>query len=223
MHLRNQGGLIVTNRTAENIFATLVDDIIAGHMPAGEPLVEMALAQQFGVSRTPVREALLRLEQANLAERGARRAFKVRRLAPQDLSELFEAAGEVESSLAAMAANRMSEIERRKLTAIIEDGEATDDPQAYSLINRRFHELIKEGARNSILAAKLDELNLRTLAWRAANFHEDTSRLESSRAEHKVIAEALIAQDPEETRRLMRGHVASSYIVLSDILARREQ
>lgn len=212
----------MTNRTAKKIFGTLVDGIIAGRMPVGEPLVEQALAEQFGVSRTPVREALLLLEQASLAERGARRAFVVRKLEPHDLAELFEAAGEVESSLAALAANRMSEIERRKLGAIVQEGEQCNDPQVYSEINAKFHELIKVGARNSILAAKLDELNLRTLAWRTANFHEDTSRLDSSRAEHKVIAEAIISQDSEETRRVMRGHVASSYMVLTDILARRE-
>lgn len=212
----------MTNRTAKKIFGTLVDGIIAGRVPVGEPLVEQALAEQFGVSRTPVREALILLEQASLAERGARRAFVVRKLEPQDLAELFEAAGEIESSLAALAANRMSEIERRKLGAIVEEGEQCNDPQVYSEINAKFHELIKVGARNSILAAKLDELNLRTLAWRTANFHEDTSRMESSRTEHKAIAEAIISQDSEETRRVVRGHVASSYMVLTDILARRE-
>ena len=62
----------MSTRTAETIYTTLVDDIIAGRMAPGAPLVETTLAEQFGVSRTPVREALQRLEQANLAERGAR-------------------------------------------------------------------------------------------------------------------------------------------------------
>ncbi|MCR8546207.1 GntR family transcriptional regulator [Salipiger sp. P9] len=211
----------MSNRTAENIFDTLVDGIVAGRMTPGEPLVEQALAEQFGVSRTPVREALHRLEQANLAERGARRAFVVRKMAPEDLAELFEAAGEVESALAALAANRMSEIERRRLEAILGEGDACNDPQSYGDINARFHGTIQSGARNGILAATLDELNLRTLAWRAANFHEDSSRLASSRAEHRAIAQAIFAQDGEATRRLMRSHVASSYIIVADILAKR--
>ena len=63
----------MTNRTAENIFDKLVDGIVAGKMIPGEPLAEKALAEQFGVSRTPVREALHRLEQSNLAERGSDR------------------------------------------------------------------------------------------------------------------------------------------------------
>ncbi|EEB85689.1 GntR family transcriptional regulator [Roseobacter sp. GAI101] len=208
-------------RAAENIFESLIDEIMAGRMVPGEPLVEQTLAAQFGVSRTPVREALHRLEQARLAERGARRAYVVRRMAPEDLAELFEATGEVESTLAALAANRMSEIERRRLTAVLDEGDACDDPTAYSEINSRFHEIIKSGARNSILAATLDELNLRTVAWRAANFREDSRRLASSRVEHRSITQAIVAQDADATRRLMCSHVASSYMVLADILSRR--
>ena len=75
-------------RTAESIFDTLVGRIVAGGMLPGEPLAEQALAEQFGVSRTPVREALHRLEQASLAERGARRAFVVRRMKAADLADL---------------------------------------------------------------------------------------------------------------------------------------
>jgi DNA-binding GntR family transcriptional regulator len=208
-------------RAADSIFESLIDKIMVGKMVPGEPLVEQALAKQFGVSRTPVREALHRLAQAGLAERGARRAYFVRGMEPNDLSELFEATGEVESTLAALAANRMSEIERRQLMAVTEHGASCNDPKAYSEINGRFHEIIKLGARNSILAFTLDELNMRTLAWRAANFREDNRRLASSRLEHRLITEAILSQDPDMTRRLMCRHVASSYIVLSDILARR--
>jgi len=208
-------------RAADNIFETLIDKIMAGQMTPGEPLAEQALAEQFGVSRTPVREALHRLAQAGLAERGTRRAYFVRAMAPDDLAELFEATGEIESTLAALAARRMSEIERRQLIATVDSGDACDDPSAYSDINSRFHEIIKSGARNAILASTLDELNMRTLAWRAANFREDSNRLTTSRLEHRAIATAILSEDAETTRRLMCSHVASSYLVLTDILARR--
>ena len=97
---------------------------MGGQLAAGEPLIEQALAEKFGVSRTPVREALHRLAQAGLAERGTRRAYFVREMTPEDLAELFEATGEIESALAALAAKRMSEIERRQLMAIVESGDA---------------------------------------------------------------------------------------------------
>ena len=143
-------------------------------------------------------------------------------MAPEDLSELFEATGEIESALAALAAKRMSEIERRHLMLIVDSGDACNDPTAYSDINRQFHEAIKSGARNSTLASTLDELSMRTFAWRAANFREDSTRLASSRSEHRQIADAILNLDVEMTRRLVCSHVASSYLVSSDILARRK-
>ncbi|MBN9888888.1 GntR family transcriptional regulator [Salipiger abyssi] len=208
-------------RTAEHIYDLLVAEIVSGQIAPGAQLAEQPLAARFGVSRTPVREALHRLEQAALAERGARRAFVVRRMAPGDLAELFEAAGELESALAALAAHRMTEIERQGLLALCDEGDGCDDPERYSTLNARFHDAIKAGARNAVLAATLDDLNLRTRAWRAANFREEHSRLASSRAEHRALAEGIRAQDAETTRRLMRGHVAASYQVLAQILSRR--
>lgn len=80
-------------RAADCIFESLIETIMVGELAAGEPLVEKSLAEKFGVSRTPVREALHRLAQAGLAERGSRRAYFVREMAPEDLSELFEATG----------------------------------------------------------------------------------------------------------------------------------
>ncbi|HBT00026.1 GntR family transcriptional regulator [Salipiger marinus] len=210
-------------RTAESIFDTLVGRIVAGGMLPGEPLAEQALAEQFGVSRTPVREALHRLEQASLAERGARRAFVVRRMKAADLADLFEAVGEVESVLAALAASRMTEIERQQMLALLDEGKSCgEDALRYGAINARFHASLKTGARNAALATTLDEMNLRTQAWRAANFQADTRRLSTSRAEHDAIAQAILARDAETARRLMRSHIASSYLVVVDILARRE-
>ncbi|PIL21349.1 hypothetical protein P775_04995 [Puniceibacterium antarcticum] len=207
---------------AEEIFDTLVDGIVAGRMIAGEPLIEKTLAEQFGVSRTPVREALHRLEQSHLAERGARRAYFVSQMKACDLAELFEAVGEIESALAALAALRLTEIERQQLLQIVEQGQSCGtDPEAYGQINARFHDAIKTGARNPMLARAFDELNLRALAWRAANFHEDIDRLSTSRAEHEALMRAILARDADTTRMLMRSHVASSFLTLSQVLARR--
>lgn len=212
----------MNSRTPENIYAILIERIIAGELAPGEPLSEQVLAEQFRVSRTPVREALHRLEQANLITRGPRRVFVVRKMEAADLADLFEAVGEIESALAALSAMRMSEIERQNLNALVDEGDnCGDDAGAYGAINVRFHAAISQGAHNSVLVATLDDLELRTQAWRAANFYEESSRLETSRREHREIAEAIIRRDPEQTRRLMRSHVASSYAVRMDIFARR--
>ena len=104
---------------------------------------------------------------------------------------------------------------------MLDEGEGCDDPVVYAEVNARFHDIIKTGARNAMLAATLEDMNLRTLSWRAANFHEDSGRLAASKAEHRAIAEAILAHDAETTRRQMRSHVAAAFMALSDTLSRR--
>ena len=109
------------------------------------------------------------------------------------------------------------------MLALLDEGKSCgEDALRYGAINARFHASLKTGARNAALATTLDEMNLRTQAWRAANFQADTRRLSTSRAEHDAIAQAILARDAETARRLMRSHIASSYLVVVDILARRE-
>ncbi len=206
-------------RTAQNIYDTLITGIASGQFSPGEPLAEVALAERFGVSRTPVREALHRLEQANFAERGPRRAFFVRKMRASDLEDLFEAVGEVEAALAALAARRMTEIQRRQLQAILEEGKACgDDARAYGAINARFHAQIGQGAHNTTLSETHADLTMRTQVWRSANFERDARRLASSREEHAALTDAILEGDADATRSLMRQHVASSFLTLTDIL-----
>ncbi|MEX6509042.1 GntR family transcriptional regulator [Jiella sp. M17.18] len=211
-------------RAALTVFDALLEAIVAGQLRPGDALSELSLAEQFGVSRTPVREALHRLEQIKLAERGARRAFVVREIRSEELEELFEAVGEVEAALAGLAAHRMSDQERWMLQGIVQEGMISgEDPGVYAQINTRFHDAIKAGARNAVLAATSSELNVRTLPWRLVNFYEDPERIDASRTEHQEIAKAIAAADADETHRLMRSHMASSRAVAAGLLARRSR
>ena len=210
---------IVSDRTADQIFGSLLQEIVSGCLAPGEPLSEQPLAARFGVSRTPVREALHRLEQARLAERGTRRAFVVRQQSMDELERLFEAAGEIEGAIAALAALRMSEIERRQLAALLQEGEVTTDPEGYAALNLAFHAAIRTGARNDILAASLQDLNLRTFGWRDANFRADADRMATSHIEHAAIAEAIIGKDAQAARQHMRSHVATAFLVLAETLS----
>lgn len=211
-------------RTADRIHDALVEQIVLGRLRPGEPLNEEALAERLGVSRTPVREALSRLHQARLVERGARRTLVVRRLEPSDLAELFEAVGEVEAALAGLSALRMSEVQRQSLLSALEDGDdAVAAPETYGAVNARFHRLIRQGAKNEVLGATLHELNLRTLPWRAAQFKVRSVRVETSRAEHRTIVSAIIDRDADAARESMRRHIAGTFLTLSDILNARDR
>lgn len=212
----------VQRRAADPVHAKLVEQIVTGVLKPGDMLSEQGLAEEFNLSRTPVREALHRLSQEGLAERGPRRAFVVRRMNMQALQALFEAVGEIEALVAGKAALRMTEIERQMLAAIVREGEELDgDPAAYAAVNTRFHAAISAGAHNAVLSATLADLNLQTLPWRGAQFSNRLARMESSRAEHRGISDAILAQDAEAAQNAMRGHVAASLLVISEVLAEK--
>ncbi|MBE3639529.1 GntR family transcriptional regulator [Mangrovicoccus algicola] len=200
--------------SAAKIHAALIARIAGGALPPGAALAETALASEFGVSRTPVREALQRLAQDGLAERGARRAFVIRRPDPAAMAGLFEAVGEIEGAIAALAAHRMSEVERAGLEALLARGE-TLPGEDYPAHNLAFHDALRRGAGSPVLAEVLAGLELQTLPWRALNFSRDAGRSAQSRAEHRAIADAILARDAEAARRAMQAHVAGAFLALS--------
>ncbi|WP_074072848.1 GntR family transcriptional regulator [Rhizobium gallicum] len=205
-----------TERWADHIHSALVQKIVSGELQPGDMLNELPLADEFGVSRTPVREALQRLSAGGLAERGPRRAFVVRQMDMAAMGDLFEAVGEMEGLVAHMAALRMTELERQSLVRIVSEGERDDID--YALTNARFHSAIHSGAHNQVLSATLTDLNLRTLPWRVAQLRARMSRVQSSRIEHRAIMEAILAHDGDEAARRMRAHMAASFMGLVEIV-----
>lgn len=208
-----------SERWADHIQSAIVQKIVAGELVPGDALNELPLGEEFGVSRTPVREALQRLNVTGLVERGPRRAFVVRQMDMAAMHGLFEAVGEMEALVTRLAAMRMSEIERQELLVILTEGE--DDGADYALANARFHEAIHAGSHNRVLLETLADLNLRTLPWRAAQLRARLSRVQTSRIEHRAIAEAILAQDGDEAANRMRAHVAASFVGLLEIVGRR--
>ncbi|WP_138465940.1 GntR family transcriptional regulator [Poseidonocella sp. HB161398] len=201
----------MTAGSAERIHAALIARISEGRLQPGAALAETALAEEFGVSRTPVREALQRLARDGLAERGPRRAFALKTPDPAEMAGLFEAVGEIEGAIAALAARRMTEIERAALAGLLEE-EREADPAAYSALNLRVHAAIRAGARSPVLARTLEALELQTLPWRAMNFARDAGRQARSRSEHRAIAAAIRAGDPDAARLAMQAHVAGAFL-----------
>ena len=206
-------------RAADQVHAALIEEIVAGRLTPGSMLSETALGERFDVSRTPVREALHRLQVEGLAERGPRRVFIVRRMDVVALRALFEAVGELEALVAAMAAQRMSLNERRKLMDLLREGEKqTGDLAAYRETDARFHAAISAGCHNPVLSATLADLTLRTLPWRSVPFSIRQVCMEASQAEHQAICEAIMARDAEAAARVMRAHMARVVATISEAL-----
>lgn len=205
-------------RSADQIHAALSRQIVSGQLRPGDPLAEIALAARFGVSRTPTREALHRLAGEGLVERGPRRAFFVRRMSVEVLRDLFEALGELEALCASLAAHRMTPIERAALAAILAEGDCLGAD--YATVNRRFHDALRLGGQNAVLSGMLEDLNRRSMPWRSAQFEAQPDRMDSSRAEHRAIVQAVLAQDGAQAAALMRAHMATSLGVVLEMLTR---
>lgn len=208
-------------RWADDIHAALIERIFAGELGPGDALNELPLAEEFGVSRTPVREALQRLNAVGLVERGARRAFVVKQLDPVAMHDLFEAVGELAALVAGMAALRMSEVERQALAAVLAAGEA--EGVDYAEANARFHELIQEGAHNGVLASTIGDLSLRTLPWRGAQFRVRATRIAESRREHRAILDAILSRDSVGAAALMRAHIGASFVGIVEMVRQRAE
>lgn len=209
-------------RAAGVLYATLVDQIVDGRLTPGDILSEMALAASFGVSRTPVREALQRLMMAGLVERGARRALQVRRLVFSELTDLFEAHGEIEALCTQYSALRMTALERRLLAECVEEGEdATSraDQDSYTALNIRFHNMLLEGAHNSSLQDIGRNLSLRTAPYRQAQFRQ-TDRLHASQTEHRRVLDAIMAENPREALAAMMDHMTAVSLNVTRMLKR---
>lgn len=184
-------------RGARGVYEALRSEIAAGQLPPATNLVETALAARFGVSRTPVREALRRLEQDRLVERGER-GLRVREADPQEVLELYEARVLLESAVARAAALRRTPGDLALLEGML-DADRTDtvtEPAERARRNAAFHEALWRAAGNRVLVDLLQRLGLHLLR------HPETTlswpgRWEQSLDEHARLLDALRRHDPD--------------------------
>ena len=177
----------------------------------GTRLDEHGLAERYGVSRTPVREALRQLATSGLIDIRARRGAVVASVTKERLSELFVAMGEIEATCARLAAISMNPLERKRLQALHHKmGELVSrfSEDAYADANRTFHLAIYEGAHNPVLLDFAIGLRRRLDPFRRAQFRAQ-GRLERSHKEHELVVRAIIAGCCNDAHAAMLDHVHS--------------
>jgi len=194
---------------ANAIRRRLADQIFKGEFPPKSKLDEKDLANQFGVSRTPIREALRQLDAAGLVEIRPRRGAIIVPIDKERISYAFETAAEFEALAAYWAASRATLIERQELIHIKREGEKAcrkKDPERFATVNRHFHDKISNLARNPSLAEAVSTVRVQTAPFRKAQFahHE---KIEASQKEHEQIVTAICFQDPETAKRHMKEHI----------------
>ena len=198
-------------RKRSDIIADQLEELIfAGTFKNGERLDEVQLSEKFGVSRTPVREALLRLAQSGLVEHFPRRGVFVRQPGPIELIEMFEVMAELEAASARLAASRISddaitslnETNARCLAAV-----EAQDADLYYRENETFHAIIYRESGNSFLEQECLRLQRRLQPFRRTQLRL-RGRLKQSMKEHEQIVAALGQGDGARAVGVVRDHVA---------------
>jgi DNA-binding GntR family transcriptional regulator len=208
MHVGNMSADNLT--LTEKLATAIADGILDGTFKPGAHLDEVGLAQQHGVSRTPVREALRQLTTSGLIEMRPRRGAVVAKATPAQVESLFVAMAEMEATCARLCALSMTPIERRRLQARQEEmltlAEA-GNPDAYADANVAFHSMIYTGAHNAPLADYAMNLRRRVGPFRRAQFRVE-GRLRRSNDEHGAVVRAILAGDAAAAHAAMLHHVS---------------
>lgn len=196
--------------SAEDIRQKLAARIIEGDLAPGTPLDESLLAEEFAVSRTPVREALRLLAASGLVDQRAHAKALVAKPDESELRGMFDVMAELEALCAGRAALAMDAAEREALDAlhasmapVVRDG----DEVAYAEANDLFHTSIYEGAHNPYLHELTRATRARLQPYRRAQFGA-RGRLGKSHAEHGLIVDAILQGDRAAAEAAMRSHIA---------------
>jgi len=214
-----------TGLLSDRIRNALTDAISSGELAPGTTLDEQQLADRYGASRTPVREALRQLATSGMVEVRPRRGVIVRHVTADEVMDMFETMAELEAVCVRLATYRITPLERSRLLRIHEASQAAveqDDVDAYDALNRDFHEAIYRAAHNDFLADQAIAVRTRLNAFRRMQLRQ-ARRLASSRAEHDAVMQAIAEGNGEEAGRRMRAHMLNAASALDSYIAHQDR
>jgi DNA-binding GntR family transcriptional regulator len=203
--------MIDTSRLSEQVYEQLREDILYGDLPPGTRLNVKDLAERFGVSPTPVRQALVLLEADSLTESVPRRGTFVAKVSRADIREVFQSRRIIECAASEQLATNGDEVATR-LTAIVAEMErlrdgATYRPySAYIKLDTEFHDLIVDTLGNDRIAEFFSRLRWSAQVIRGLAMSQYQRALEGIE-EHRAIAEAILTEDPARARAAVAQHL----------------
>jgi DNA-binding GntR family transcriptional regulator len=200
-----------SRNTQKDAYSLILEAIDVGVYKPGDRLVESDLAERLGVSRTPIREALQRLETQSLLERDGR-SLIVASLDHNQMAELYMVRRELEGLAASLAARHATEEEVRVLKDMVrEDDALVDKPADLAKANRRFHEQIHLASHNRYLVQQLNLVH-RSMALMATTSLAAEGRGEIAQAEHKKIVAAIEARDEKAAGQALKDHISVAFM-----------
>lgn len=199
-----------TESQANGCYQQLLLSIQRGQLKPGDYLREQVLAEELGVSRTPVREALRRLEAEGLLQSEPRFGMVIRDLSYAEVIELYEVREMLERSAARMCARVITDVELTELETIQSDMEAArHDAREMAVHNHTFHMAVLHGAKNRYLLKALEGIQkaILILGPSTMRFPE---RADTAIAEHRHLLDALKRRDPDQAEAVMGAHIINA-------------
>tara|TARA_R110002110_G_scaffold49669_27_gene147554 strand:- start:11161 stop:11886 length:726 start_codon:yes stop_codon:yes gene_type:complete len=199
------------DRVHKDAYTLILEAIDAGVYKPGDRLVESELAERLGVSRTPVREALQRLETQSMLTRDGR-SLIVASLDHNQLAELYVVRTELEGLAARLAARHATDEEQRVLRIMANEDRALlgGDPRLLSRANKRFHKQIHLASHNRFLVQQLDLVH-RSMALMATTSFAAEGRDSAGLEEHEAIVRAIEARDGDAAYAALRDHISKAF------------
>lgn len=197
------------------------DEIVYGHLTPGTKLDEVKLCEQYGVSRTPIRDALKLLASEGLVEIRPRRGAVIPTLNIVTLFEMFEVMAYLEGMCGRLAARRINEEEKIELLALhnqCKEYLTEDNTESYYEANRRFHFFLYQLSHNSFLIEQASNLHNRLHPYRRLQLRAN-NRMQHSFDEHQKIVDAITNSDEDLAESLLKEHVSVQGEKFTDLMA----
>ncbi len=204
----------------ELVFEALREAIVKGVLKPGERMMEIQLAEEMGVSRTPVREAIRKLELEGLVAMVPRKGAYVASLSMKDIVEVFEIRGALEGLAAELAAERITPEELEELERFllrINESIETKDLTLMVEVDTDFHSQLYRASRNERLSQVISNLREQIQRFRKTSLSLP-GRMRAALEEHKQIVEAISARDGALARRLAEEHIENAENSLMEVI-----
>jgi DNA-binding GntR family transcriptional regulator len=208
----------------EIVFESLREAIINGNLEPGERMMEIQLADEMGVSRTPVREAIRKLELEGFVVMIPRKGAYVAGISLKDIADVFEIRAALESLAAALAAERITEEELESLEcSLVKVAECTeaDDLEALITVDTDFHDILYKASRNERLVQIVSNLREQIQRFRMTSLSQP-GRMKDAMEEHRKLVEALSERNIELARTLAREHIEYAESSMLDVIRTTE-
>ena len=194
------------------VYEALEDAILGGELKAGEPLTELSLSEKLGVSRTPIRAALHRLDEEGLVELSPNKGAVVVGVNGDDLVDIYRIRMRLEGLASAMAAEKMTDEDKKALADTVELSEfyiRKNDAEHIKELDTAFHSEIYKKSGSRMLCKILSDLHRSIKAYRKLSLSA-SGRLCESVKEHREILEAILRSDAKEAELLTYKHVENA-------------